>query len=130
MSLLTTGTKSRLLGDWTPRIGRDAADLLCQSVQQRRAGLLFLGVFVVCEIGSQLADFRFGVAAAPILFIPAIICFVRSVKLIGTTTKTAGAYLGLTPYEAKYMRLRFTSTFDMWISKRDHPKFPKVTRFD
>ena len=127
---LTTGAESRLLADWTSRIGRDAADLLWQSVQQRRVGLLFLGVFVVCEIGSQLAGFAFGVVASPILFIPAIICFVRSVRLIGNTTKTAGAYLGLTPYEAKYMRLRFTSTFDMWISKRGHPKFPKVTRFD
>ena len=126
----TTEYASRFLADWTPRIGPEAAETLRRSSQFKTYAFILIALFLTSEMGSQFADSRVGITASAFLFIPAIYCFVKWARLVVLACKRAGVYLGLTPYEAKYMRLRFTSTFDMWISKRDHPKFPKVTRFD
>lgn len=125
-----SGGPSRTLADWTPRIGPEAAKILDRSNRFRTYGLGFMITFAALEIWFQLSRYRLGVALSAILIVPALICFAASLRLVSATTRSAGVYLSLMPHEAKYVPLRFTSTFDMWISKRNNPKFPRVTRFD
>jgi hypothetical protein len=88
----------------------------------------FAFIFLCC--GSVVAGLNAGIVASAVLFILMIVCFVMAGRLTVLTARQAGVYLGLTPHQAKYVPLRIASNFDMWISKRNHPKFPRVTLFD
>ncbi|BDO43395.1 hypothetical protein CELD12_28850 [Cellulomonas sp. NTE-D12] len=127
---MTTGhDQPRILADWTPRIGPEAAVALQRAMRYQHWGLASGGAFVLGEVWSQIVRSSLGVAASAVFFLVAVVLFVIRVRLTTVATRSAGVYLGLTPYQAKYVPLRFPSTFDMWISKRNHPDFPRVTRF-
>ena len=125
-----TKHSSRILTDWTPRIGPEATQILNRSNRYMTYGLVLMSTFAALEIWSQIVEYRPGVVVSPILVVPALVFFVARLRLLSAATKSAGVYLSLTPHEARYVPLRLTSTFDMWISKRTNPKFPRVTRFD
>jgi len=120
---------SEFMAAWSPRIGPEAAATLWLSLRSRRFCVAWAGLFAGAEVLFQLLGNKAGITAAATLLIPSIWCGVVAVRRTTTAAQQAGEHLRLTPYEAKFVPLRIPSTFDMWISKRDHPKFPKVTRF-
>lgn len=121
---------AQLATDWTPRIGSDAVELLDRSLKHRRYGFILATCYMTAEIASQLAESRLGMVASFALLLPATFFWVIGGQNKYAAARAAGLRLGLTSDEVKYMPLRYTSTFDTWISKRNHPKFPRVTRYD
>lgn len=112
---------------WTKRIGPDAAVSLRRALRYKRIGGSCTLLFVVFEIGFQVANIRAGIILSVLWAVASIYFFARNTQTLSITRRLAAEFLGA-PEAAKYIPLVYTEVFDKWIAARNLPGWPRKAR--
>lgn len=116
-----------MTSDWGSRVGDEAAGLIRRAAIWRRTGGTSLLFFVLLEITFEVAHFwRLGIEWSSALFAVGMFGLFRSIALMAQARRVAGARLGLTRVQARWVRLRHgTAGYDAWLAARNHPNWPR-----